>query len=268
MRVTTRRELITPGSVAVITGASSGIGAEFARQLGALGANLVLVARRRDALESLAAELRSAYGVAVDVLVTDLSTPDAARRLLAAVAELGHDVDILVDNAGFGVFGDVIRTAPERLEAEVAVNVAAVSSLSTRVLPSMMSRGHGILINVASNAAFQATPHMAVYAATKAFVLSLTRALWKEAEGTGVRVLALCPGPTQTAFFDVAGDGAQVGRRRTAAQVVESAFRALERGKPSVVDGFTNALVARVGTRFAPERLLLWGAERVVRPRA
>ncbi|OHV74720.1 SDR family NAD(P)-dependent oxidoreductase [Pseudofrankia sp. BMG5.36] len=175
-------------------------------------------------------------------------------------------VDILVNNAGFATHGDVATADPARLTAQIRLNCIAVVELTARFLPAMTARGHGIIINVASTAAFQPVAHMAVYAATKAFVLSFTEGLWAEAKPAGVRVLAVSPGATDTPFFDVVGaEEASVGRRRTPQQVVATALRGLEKGRPSVVDGPMNKLVAGL-PRTLPRPAVIRIAERSVRP--
>ena len=251
----------------LITGASGGIGEEFARTLAAKGANVILVARSVDKLTALADELRNKHGIRADVIGSDLSVPGAATSLVAEVDKLGVDVDFLINNAGFGTHGDLADADPDRIRDEVALNVSALTDLTTTYLQRMTALKSGSIINVASTAAFQPVPHMAVYAATKAYVLSLSEALWWEAKRDGVRVLALCPGATDTAFFDVAGsDDAAVGTRRSTRQVVDTALSALEAGKPSVVDGAFNKLSAG-SSRFAPRRLVVAVAERAVRSR-
>lgn len=263
-----RSPFIYTGTTALVTGASTGIGAEFARSFAARGANVVLVARSEDKLDALAAEITASHAVHAHVLAADLSAPDAAAALVARLDDLGIHIDILVNNAGFGTFGDLVKAEPATIESEVALNVGALTNLTTLLLPHLLDRPYAAIINVASNAAFQAIPHMAVYAATKAYVLSFTRALWGELRGTAVRATAVCPGPTETPFFAIAGDPAALGARRTTAQVVATGLRALDRGKPSVVDGLGNAFVARVATRLTPERLLIAATGRYVRPRA
>lgn len=255
------------GQTALITGASTGIGAVFAHQLAARGAHLILVARSEDRLRTLAAGLTAAHGVTVDVLPADLTRPGAGDDLAARVAALGRTVDVLVNNAGFATHGDVERADPARLLDQVQLNCAAVVDLTTRFLPGMTARRRGAIVNVASTAAFQPIAHMAVYAASKAFVLSFTEALWSEARPRGVTVLALCPGATETPFFTVVGaEEASFGKRRTPEQVVATALRGLATGKPSIVDGHANALLARL-QRFLPHRAVLSIAERTVRPR-
>jgi short-subunit dehydrogenase len=252
------------GQTALVTGASTGMGAAFARGLAARGADLILVARSEGKLKALADELNTRHGVRVDVLPADLSAPRAGIDLAAEVNRLGRTVDVLINNAGFATHGDVADADPARLHEQVQLNVAAVVDLTTAFLPGMIGRKRGSIVNVASTAAFQPVPHMAVYAASKAFVLSFTEAAWSEAKPAGVRVLALCPGATDTPFFNGI-EGAQVGRRRTPETVVQTAFRALDRGRPSVVDGRQNALLAMT-PRLFPRRTILRVSAKAVGP--
>ncbi|MEP6482129.1 MAG: SDR family NAD(P)-dependent oxidoreductase [Rhodoglobus sp.] len=242
----------------LVTGASAGIGAEFARALAGRGSNLVLAARRTDRLEELAATL----AVEVQVVTIDLSLPEAGKRLF----DLAGPVDLLVNNAGFGTHGALVDETPERLAQEVAVDVAAVVDATRAFLPAMIAKGFGGIVNVASTAAFQPIPGMAVYGASKSFVLSFSEAMWAEARKHGVKVTALAPGATSTEFFDVVGTSqAAVGRQQTAQQVVATALRALDRRStpPHVVSGAGNA-VAAWGTRLVPKRLLAPMAGRLV----
>jgi short-subunit dehydrogenase len=246
----------------LITGASTGIGAEFARQFAARGHDLVVVARSADRLDDLAARLRAAHGVEVTVLAMDLSLPTAAGELWQQTNRLGLEIAVLVNNAGFGTHGDIADADPQRLEAAIELNCRTVVGTTVRYLPQMRVRGSGTIINVASIAAFQPLPKMAVYGASKAFVLSFTEALWAEEHKHGVRVLAVCPGLTDTPFFELAGDAAATAASgsaalavtRTPQQVVDATMRALSSGKPSFVDGVANAFVARVLTRLLPRR--------------
>ncbi|WP_131770824.1 SDR family NAD(P)-dependent oxidoreductase [Candidatus Protofrankia californiensis] len=255
------------GQTALITGASTGIGAVYARELAARGANLILVARSEDKMQTIATQLRTAHHRRVDVLAADLVQHGAADNLAQRVSALGLTVDVLVNNAGFATHGDVATTDPARLTAQVQLNCLAMVDLTSRFLPAMITRGDGTIVNVASTAAFQPVPHMAVYAATKAFVLSFTEALWAETKPTGVRVIAICPGATETPFFDVVGaEEASVGKRRTPEQVVATTFKALKQGLPSVVDGRFNAFVAHL-PGVLPRRTTIGIAERSVRPR-
>ncbi len=251
--------------VTLITGASTGIGAEFARQFAARGDDLVIVARSADKLDTLAAQLRSAHGVDVTVIAMDLSDPEAAGQLWEQTNRLDLEVTVLVNNAGAGTHGDVADTDPQRLEREVELNCRALVGTTARYLPPMRARGAGTIVNVASTAAFLAVPKMAVYGASKAFVMSFTEALWQEERKHGVRVLAVCPGVTDTPFFEAAGQAAVIAASRsdtlrltrTPKQVVDSTMRALSQRKPSVVDGALNAVVWRGLTRLVPTRLML-----------
>lgn len=234
------------GTTALVTGASSGIGEQFALALAARGADVVLVARRRDRLEALAARIRAEHGRHAVVLPADLSAPRAGADLAARVAEAGLVVDTLIANAGFATHGHFVDEKADRIADEIAVNVATLVDLTHALLPGMVARGRGAVVTVASTAAFQPVPAMAVYGATKAFVLSFTEAVAHETRHTGVKVLALCPGATRTEFFDIAGDAASVGRRQTPERVVATAMRALDarRTPPSVVSGASNRLAA------------------------
>lgn len=252
---------------ALITGASGGIGAEFARTLASRGADVILVARSEGKLAALADDLRTRHGIRAEVITADLSIPGAADGLVADVEVRGLDVDILINNAGFGTHGDLVDADPSRIREEVSLNVGALTDLTTVYLKRLAQKRSGAIINVASTGGFQPVPHMAVYAATKAYVLSLSEALWWEGKQNGVKVLALCPGATDTEFFDVAGsDDAAVGSRRTTQQVVDTALAALEAGKPSVIDGAQNRISA-IASRFAPRRVVIAIAERAVRPK-
>jgi short-subunit dehydrogenase len=256
------------GETALITGASSGIGTAFAHEFAGQGADLILVARSEDRLRALAAEITAAHGVRVEVLPLDLARAGAGEDLAGRVAALGRTVDVLINNAGFATHGDVEHADPARLLEQIQLNCTAVVDLTTRFLPAMTARRHGVIVNVASTAAFQPIAHMAVYGASKAFVLSFTEALWGEAKPQGVDVIAICPGATDTGFFDVVGaEEASFGKRRTPAQVVATTLRGLAHGRPSVVDGCSNAMVAN-GQRFLPHRAVLRLAERTVRPRS
>jgi len=253
------------GSCALVTGASSGIGEVFARELAGRGANLVLAARSRGKLEALASELRETAQVSVHVEAVDLSEPGAGLALAARLGEQGLPIDVLINSAGFGLFGPLHEADPQRIAQAVQLNVAALTELTCSLLPGMRARDRGAIVNVASTAAFQPVPYMAVYGAAKAFVLSFTEALWAETRSTGVRVTALCPGATDTAFFDTASDSASVGRRMAAAQVVAAAFSALDHRRSMVVPGLGNRLLAG-SARLAPRQTVARMAERRMRP--
>lgn len=270
--------MVPRAGLAIVTGASSGIGEVFARRLAARGLDLALVARRADRLEALAAELRRGGGAGgdaapaarrVEPIALDLARPDADARLEAELARRGlPEAAWLVNNAGFGYHGEVAGQDPARQAAMIQVNVAAVAALTRRLLPPMLARGAGVIVNVASTAAFQPVPYFTAYAATKAFVLSFTEALAEEVAARGVRVLCLCPGPTHTEFFDAAGMEPRFPavRMTTAEAVVDAALRGLEAGRRVVIPGVANALVAQ-STRFATRRLVTRLGARIMKPR-
>ena len=221
----------------IVTGASSGLGAEFARQLARRGASLVLVARRADRLQSL---------------------PDAGRTLRAELESRGIYATGLVNNAGFGTHDAFTDEDPERLQSMIALNVSALVDLSRAYIDPLTSADTGVLINVASLLGFQPTPYMSVYGATKAFVLSFTESLWEESRDTGLRVLAVCPGATRTEFYDAAGSQtADYGAKRaTPADVVRTALDTLDRrsAPPSVI---TNGRPLALASKFLPRRLIV-----------
>jgi short-subunit dehydrogenase len=185
----------------LITGASSGIGAEVARQIAERGYNVTLAARRIDRLTKLAAELENDHGVTADAVACDVTNPAAREKMLEDIKQNGKHVDILVNNAGCGTEGGFVDNKAEDAVRQIELNVVALTALTHAVLPGMIKRGSGAVLNVASTAAFQPMPRQAVYAATKSFVLSFSNAIGKELSGTGVSITALCPGPTRTEFF-------------------------------------------------------------------
>jgi uncharacterized protein len=242
----------------LLTGASSGIGAAFAGALAARGAHLVLVARRADRLASMAAELRHTTGARIEVIPADLSHPAAADRIHHALTERNIVVTGLINNAAVGSFDLFTEADPAHLAAEIAVDVMAPVRLTAAFLPRMVSAGHGFVINLAGASAYLPSPRMAVYSATKAFVLSFTESLWTELRGTGVTAFAVSPGATATGFTSGMGPDARVltaGRLRTPEDVVTTALKHLEQRDPGpiVIDGRAN----RVGvlmTRFVSRR--------------
>jgi short-subunit dehydrogenase len=248
----------------LVTGASSGIGEAFARALAARGSSLVLVARSAARLEALGAELSARHGVRADVIAADLADPGAPDAIVAELRARSIEIDTLINNAGFGTHGEFATLDGRRERDEVIVNVYAPVALTRALLPGMVARKSGAIVNVASTAAFQPVPYMATYGATKAFLLSFGEALAEEVRAHGVRVVVLCPGQTDTAFF-TGIDEARVGCARTAEQVVATALRAVERGRVVAVDGFTNYVLANT-TRFAPRRLVARVAARMQRP--
>jgi len=250
---------------ALVTGASSGLGAEFARQLARRGSNLILVARSTDRLRALAAEIEQTRPVRVEVLPADL----ADRSAVAAVAEhVRGRVHLLVNNAGLGTYGPFVDT--DRDYEQILVNNAALVALTQALLPDMLDRHAGGVLNVASTIAFQPGPYQAVYAATKAFVLSFTEALRVETRASGVRVLALCPGPVQTGFLTALGDDraahtAIYSRLDRADRVVTVGLRALDRDRGIAIPGTRNTLLAW-GPRFTPRTVTARISGRLLRP--
>ena len=253
--------LTLTGQTILITGASAGIGAEFARRFAQRGAHLVLVARRAERLEELATALRAEHGVTVTPLPFDLMRPGAGQALSDEVARRGIRITGVVNNAGIGSYGPFHTEAPSRVDEEIGLNITALVDISRVFIERLRAEPSGVLINVASMAAYQPSPKLAVYAATKAFVLNFTEALWYESRGTGLRVLALSPGATETEFFEVAGsDDADGGsRRQSPAQVVDVAFAALDSrvSRPSVISGRGNRIAMAVSRLFSRRRVVL-----------
>jgi hypothetical protein len=254
-------------STALVTGASSGIGAELARCLARRGHGVTLVARRVERLEELAAELRSAHGVRAETIACDLSSAPARAELLERVEALGLAVDVLVNNAGFGTGGYFQRLDLDRELELVRVNIEALVELCGRHVPGMVERGRGAVLNVASTAAFQPLPRQATYSASKSFVLAFTEALHSDLRGTGVQATVLCPGPVRTEFADTAGIGEDAESVPAMLWtepdfVAEEAVKGLERGRRVVVPGLVNR-VGAVGGAHTPRGLWLRVAERV-----
>lgn len=240
-------------SRALVTGASAGLGEEFARQLAQRGTSLVLVARREERLRQLADELTAA-GVAVEVLAADLTDPGDVDRVVARLEDDDEPVDLLVNNAGFGLYGAFVDLDAERQAAMVELNVDAVTRLAHALAPRLVARGGGGIINLGSTASFQPDPYGAVYGATKAYVLSFSEALHEELAPHGVRVLALCPGFTRTEFQEVASvdHGALPSRAvMTAGPVVRAGLDAFTRGQAVCLPGVLNRLMA-AGSEVTP----------------
>lgn len=254
------------GATALVTGASGGIGEAFARELAARGASVVLVARRKDRLEALARELKRAHGVKAVAFSQDLTAAGAADALFKAAQKKKLRIDLLVNNAGFGLGGDFAEQPPARVTEMLELNVVTLAALTRLFLPGMLERGRGGVVNVASTAAFQPLPYFAAYAASKAFVLSFSEALWEECRGRGVTVMALCPGATVTEFWSVAGLEALPGSQ-TPEQVVATALQGLDDGKSHVISGWMNYALAHV-SRAVPREVVTRIAGRIFRPKA
>jgi uncharacterized protein len=251
---------------ALVTGASSGIGLELATLLARDRHDLVLVARSRDRLAAIARGLAEEFGVSVTVLARDLSDPESPAAIARDLAERGAAVEVLVNNAGFGVFGPFAETPIEKELEMIRVNVVAPTHLTKLLLPSMRARRRGRILNVASTAAFQPGPLMAVYYATKAYVLSFTEALANELAGSGITVTALCPGPTITEFQKNAGV-AQTRLFRSmlvmnAPEVARAGYEGMLRGKPIVIPGLGNRMLVQA-LRVSPRRVVTAAARRV-----
>jgi short-subunit dehydrogenase len=202
--------------------------------------------------------------IVIDVITADLATPGSGAQLAKKVRDLGRPIDILVNNAGVGLHAKFVGQDPDANAAQIQLNCGTLVDLTARFLPSMNEAGHGVVINVSSTAGFQPTPGMAVYGATKAFVLSFSEALWQECKGTGVRVLALCPGATETEFFARTGEEFLTDGRQTPKQVVDTAFSALDKSTPTIVSGWRNALLS-TGYRFMPRRVMVQISEQLLK---
>ncbi|HUS25361.1 MAG TPA: SDR family oxidoreductase [Candidatus Binatia bacterium] len=260
---------MTTYKMALITGASSGIGEEFARQLADRGSDLVLVARSEDKLRALAKQLAELHSRRVETVTLDLCTPGAAGKLREALQALKLTPDLLVNNAGFGTAGAFWKQDAAREQQEIALNVGALVDITRAFLPSMVEARHGGVLNVASLAGFQPLPYMAVYAATKAFVLSFSQSLRAELRGTGVGVVCLCPGPVDTPFFEATGvpgmrKTVPRGTMVTAEAVVSAALRRLDAGGGVVLPGAAAKLMA-AGSRLVPHALLAATTARFMR---
>lgn len=251
---------------ALITGASSGIGEVFAHELAGKGCHLILTARSESKLKELARKLRQKHGIQTEVIVSDLSQAGASKELYQSCIDRGRSVDLLVNNAGFATHGLFEEQSIERNHAQMMLNVVALVELTHLFLPEMLRKRSGAVINVASTAAFQPSPYMAVYGATKAYVLSFTQALWEENRKRGVQFLTLCPGSTETSFFDALGtNDAVVGKKDTPKHVVEVALRSLGTNRSYVVAGRMNYLTSQIN-RIVPKKVMLQVVSGLLRP--
>ena len=253
---------------ALVTGASSGIGEAFAQRLAALGMHLVLTARRGDLLEKLAEDLHVRHGTRCEILPGDLSDPHRAQAIVRDLESRDIEIELLVNNAGFGIVAEIEETDVERIMQMTRLNIGALTELTYRILPGMLSRGRGGVINISSVAGFQPVAYMAAYAASKAYVLHFSEALWAETRGRGVTVTAVCPGVTTTSFFDVAGVPGWLKKQRahTPERVVRKALRAFERKKQYVVCGWRNYLRS-LAVRFGTRRTVVTSSMKYFRPK-
>jgi len=251
-----------PRSTALITGASSGIGRDLARLFAADGHDLVLVARREDALRTLAGDLARQHRINAVALAADLTRPDAPAHVVSGTSRAGVTIDVVVNNAGFGLHGPFAELPLERQLDMIEVNVTALTALTRLFLPAMRQRNRGGILNVASTAAFQPGPLMAVYYATKAYVESFTEAIAEEVRGTSLRISCLCPGPTTTEFADVAAiadTNLFRGKTMTSMDVARIGYEGWKSGRVLVVPGLTNKLgvsLVRVSPRPIVRRIV------------
>ena len=252
--MTPETSLATSRPVALITGASSGIGADFARELASRNHDVIITARRTDRLEALKAELEKAHRVRVDVVPANLGASDGVTALIAAVEALGRPVDVLVNNAGFGVHGPFWEHDAPRIDEMIALNMTSLTRLTHHFVRQMVPRGRGRVLQVSSVGAYQSSPYYAIYAATKSYVLNFSEAANFELRGTGVTITTLSPGLTATEFHDVANHqktGLFAVTLMTAAAVARNGVEAMLRGRAVVVPGWINKLAA-FSVRFFP----------------
>jgi len=253
----------------LITGATGGLGQALCRQFAREGYPLIITGRNPSRLTTLARRLQAAYGVEVRTIELDLGVQGGAQALCERLGQMGAQVDILVNNAGFGLGGPFVENAVEKQQEMLYVNVHAVTELCRRLLPGMIKRGWGRILNVASLGSFVPGPYNSVYCASKAYVLSLTRAWAQECRGTGVKVTALCPGATHTGFAHRAGMESTLLFRvgvMNAAQVAAQGYRGLMEGKTVVIPGCQNK-AAYFLSRFAPQQLVTWSSGAMQKPR-
>ncbi|NET41908.1 SDR family oxidoreductase [Okeania sp. SIO2B3] len=255
---------------ALITGASSGIGEIFAKELASRKTNLVLVARSEDKLQQLANQLQSQYQIQADVIIQDLTAPAATNSIFETVFQKGLNIDLLVNNAGFGDYGNFTERTLEKQVNMIQLNITALVELTHLFLPRMQQNKSGAIINVSSIGGFQPLPYMSVYGATKAFVLSFSEALWAENQDSGVKILALCPGPTESEFFQRAEfpksvGGASMSKLTPTEEVVKDALQALEKNQSNAVTGgFLNQVIVNA-SRFFPRETLVSVVEKQFR---
>ncbi len=252
-------------STTLITGASSGIGEAFARKLAERGHNLLLVARSEEKLVMVCNEVGRSQAIRAEYIAMDISAPDAPARLFEETRKRGLEIDLLINNAGFGSMGEFAGADLTRQLNMIDLNIRSLVELTHRFLQPMREKKRGEIINVASTAGFQPVPFMGVYAATKAFVLSFSEALWEENRPYGIKVMALCPGVTETNFFEASQMQRPPARTsQTPDEVVEVALRALARGKSAVISGWANKLLVET-ERLVPRSFIVRTAGAVMR---
>lgn len=254
------------GKWALVTGASAGIGAALADELAAGGTNLVLTARRKDRLDALAQRLVATYKIQTLVFPADLANPAAPEKIFAFTRDKGIEIDLLINNAGFGKYGEFHSVKKETLLDMVQVNCSAVVHLTHLFVQGMVARRRGDILILASTASFQAVPYISTYAATKAFDLLFAEGLAEELKPCGIRVCALCPGSTESEFHVVAGQDKFIHRAETAQKVARTGLKALAAGKSYVISGLGNYLGAH-GERLVPRRFVTRTATRMFKPK-
>ena len=253
------------GKWALVTGASAGIGSAFAEELALGGTNLVLTARRKDRLDDLAGRLAATYKVRTEVFTADLADPSAPEKIFAFAKEKGIEIDLLINNAGFGRYGEFPSVERQRLLDMIQVNCSAVVHLTHLFAQGMVARRRGDILILASTASFQAVPYISTYAATKAFDLLFAEGLAEELKPYGIRVCALCPGSTESEFHAVSGQEKFQRRMETAKKVAHTGLKALAAGKSYVISGLGNYLGAH-GERLVPRRFVTRTAARMFKP--
>jgi len=255
------------GKTALVTGASSGLGVDFARELAALRCDLVLVARREDLLKQLQGELKSKHGIDVTTIALDLGTPDAPQALFDLLKQQGKTIDVLINNAGFGVFGRELEIPWERTNQMLQLDIVTLTHMTKLFAREMIKRRFGYIMQIASIGAYQPSPGYAAYSAAKSYVLSFGEALSYELKDTGVSCTVVSPGVTATEFLQVAGQKKTFYQRATmmtSAEVARMGVKAMLKRRTSIVTGFFNWLMA-MSPRFTPKPVVLWLADRAMR---
>jgi len=252
---------------ALVTGASSGIGREFATRLAGRGMHLIMAARRTEQMNELAQELFTRHGTTSHIVTIDLATPDAGRRLHEEILRLNVDVELVINNAGAGLIRDIETTDPDEVQRMLTLNILTLTDLTYRLLPGMLQRGHGAIINMSSVAAFQPVAFMGAYAASKSFILHFSEALWSEVRSRGVTVMALCPGVTETEFFTLAGAPGWLQKHtsETPVRVVRKALKGLEKRRQYLITSWKDYLVT-VLVRLTTRRTAVNESKRYFRP--